>query len=185
MASERQIAANRRNASRSTGPSSPAGKKRAGQNAYRHGLTLRISNAVMTREIEMLARKIAGPAVDHATLEFARTAAEAEYELARVRRIRLKLIERATAPDALEHFGSHEPRDARFRNSPSGRALRELSGSAEPSATMSCTESERSAEAIRQLLPDLLKLDRYENRAAARRNRSLRDVWGKKFKVHT
>jgi hypothetical protein len=42
MASERQIAANRRNARKSTGPRSGAGKKRASRNAYRHGLTLSI-----------------------------------------------------------------------------------------------------------------------------------------------
>jgi len=40
MASERQIAANRRNARKSSGPHSGAGKKRASRNAYRHGLTL-------------------------------------------------------------------------------------------------------------------------------------------------
>ena len=37
MASERQIAANRRNAQKSTGPRSVEGKKRASRNAYRHG----------------------------------------------------------------------------------------------------------------------------------------------------
>ena len=39
MTTERQIAANRANAKRSTGPKSRAGKARASQNAYRHGLT--------------------------------------------------------------------------------------------------------------------------------------------------
>jgi hypothetical protein len=38
MMSERQLRANRRNAQKSTGPKSRVGKKRAGQNAYRHGL---------------------------------------------------------------------------------------------------------------------------------------------------
>ncbi len=39
MASEAQIAANRRNAQKSTGPKSEAGKAKAAQNALRHGLT--------------------------------------------------------------------------------------------------------------------------------------------------
>ena len=39
MGSERQIAANRRNAQNSTGPRSAAGKRRAIRNSYRHGLT--------------------------------------------------------------------------------------------------------------------------------------------------
>jgi hypothetical protein len=44
MASEGQIAANRRNARKSTGPRSSGGRKRASRNAYRHGLTLSISS---------------------------------------------------------------------------------------------------------------------------------------------
>jgi hypothetical protein len=38
MASAKQIAANRRNAARSTGPRTLSGKKRASMNAIRHGL---------------------------------------------------------------------------------------------------------------------------------------------------
>jgi hypothetical protein len=38
MASEKQIAANRRNAQRSTGPKTEAGKERASRNALCHGL---------------------------------------------------------------------------------------------------------------------------------------------------
>ena len=41
MASEKQIAANRRNAANSTGPNTPNGKLQSRQNAVRHGLTAR------------------------------------------------------------------------------------------------------------------------------------------------
>lgn len=40
MASEKQIAANRRNAQRSTGPRTAAGKSVSSRNAFRHGLSL-------------------------------------------------------------------------------------------------------------------------------------------------
>jgi hypothetical protein len=61
MASERQIAANRRNARKSTGPRSNAGMKRASRNAYRHGLTLSItSTAASAKQLDNLVRKIAG-----------------------------------------------------------------------------------------------------------------------------
>ena len=39
MTSDRQVAANRRNAARSTGPRTASGKLRSRRNAYRHGLT--------------------------------------------------------------------------------------------------------------------------------------------------
>ena len=61
MASEGQLAANRRNARKSTGPRSGAGKTRASRNAYRHGLTLSItSTAEYAKQLETLVRKIAG-----------------------------------------------------------------------------------------------------------------------------
>jgi hypothetical protein len=101
MASERQIAANRRNARKSTGPRSCAGMKRASRNAYRHGLTPR-SFSTVTRITRFLNAFYPG---------------------------------RVTLP---------KPIDA--------------------SATMPSQEPERSAEAIRRVLPELRRLDRYERR---------------------
>ena len=104
MASERQIAANRRNARKSTGPRSGAGSKRASRNAYRHGLTLSItSTAAYAKQRDKLARKIAGNTDDAISLECALQIAQAELELARVRRAKVALIERASA------FGELDP----------------------------------------------------------------------------
>ena len=104
MASERQIAANRRNARKSTGPRSGAGRKRASRNAYRHGLTLSItSTAAYAKQLDKLVRKIAGDTEDAIMLERARAIAQAELELARVRRAKVALIERASA------FGELDP----------------------------------------------------------------------------
>ena len=144
MASERQIAANRANARKSSGPRSSAGKSRASSNAYRHGLSLSFGpNAPLAPQLETLARKIAGNAVDAITLERAREIAQAEFDLARVRRAKVALIESARACVAADRppMPPHDP--------------------------------DRSAEAIRRVLPELRKLERYERRAAARRDRAV------------
>ena len=61
MATERQIAANRLNARKSTGPRSIAAKERASRNAYRHGLTLSLpSDAGTAKRLDEFARKLAG-----------------------------------------------------------------------------------------------------------------------------
>src|ERR1700730_14361095 len=112
MASERQIAANRRNAGKSTGPRSSSGKKRASQNAFRHGLTRRLSSAEFDRGVETLARQIAGDTEDKIKIELARDAAAAELELARVKRVKVALVERVAAFgrfDVPERFAS--PKD--------------------------------------------------------------------------
>jgi hypothetical protein len=45
-----------------------------------------------------------------------------------------------------------------------------------PLATMPIQEPERSVEGIRRALPELIKLYRYESRAAARRDRAVREL---------
>jgi hypothetical protein len=178
MASERQIAANRRNARNSTGPRSGAGKKRASRNAYRHGLTLSIaSTAAFAKQLDKLVREIAGDSKDAIMLERAREIAQAELDLARVRRAKVALIERACT------FGELEPPQVlssvtqiiRFVNAlDRGRLI--VPKSIDGSATMPSQEPDRSAEAVRRVLPELRKLDRYERRAAARRNRAVLDL---------
>jgi hypothetical protein len=147
VASERQIAANRANAGKSSGPRSLAGKSRASSNAYRHGLSASVgTNASLAPQLEALARKIAGNAVDAITLERAREIAQAEFDLARVRRAKVCLIESARACAAAD------------------RPL------------MPPQDPDRSAEAVRRVLPDLRKLERYERRAATRRDRAVFNV---------
>ena len=178
MASERQIAANRRNAGKSSGPRSGPGKKRASRNAYRHGLTLSItSTAAFAKQLDKLARKIAGDAHDAVTLERALRIAQAELELARVRQAKVSLIVRASA------FGEIDPPQAfstvtqikRFFNAlDRGRLI--LPKPSDSSATMPSQEPYRSAEAIRRVLRELCRLDRYERRAAAQRERAVFDL---------
>jgi hypothetical protein len=180
MASERQIAASRRNARKSTGPRSGAGRKRASRNAYRHGLTLSItSTAAFAKQLDKLARKIAGDSQDAITLERARAIAQAELDLARVRRAKVALIERASA------FGEFDPPQLTVTQiirilrafDRGGRLI--VPKPIDSSATMPSQEPDRSAEAVRRVLPELRKLDRYERRAAALRERAVRSLYGR------
>jgi hypothetical protein len=146
MAADRQIAANRRNACRSTGPRSRGGKKRASRNAYQHGLSLGVETFV--REVERLARKIAGDSADNALMmEHATAVAETELDVARVRRAKVALLDRLAA-------------------------LQEFEGS----VSMATQELRASVEAVRRALSELLKLDRYARRAASRRDRAIRNL---------
>ena len=161
MASERQIAANRRNARKSTGPRSGAGRKRASRNAYRHGLTLSInSTAAFAKQLDTLVRKIAGDSEDAIVLERARAIAQAELDLARVRRAKLALIERASA------FGELDPPQLtvaqliRIANAFDRGKLTIVPKPIDALVTMPSQEPDRSAEAIRRVLPELRKLER-------------------------
>jgi hypothetical protein len=165
MATERQIAANRRNARKSTGPRSRAGKKRAGRNAYRHGLSYGV--AAFAKHVEALAQKIAGRGADGITLEIARSVARAEFELAQIRRVKVALIAR------MSEFGEFKV---------SSPLPWDLNAPAAPQ--MPSSEPEHSAEAMRRALPELLKLDRYEQRAIARRDRAGRQFSVRKALIH-
>jgi hypothetical protein len=177
MPSERQIAANRRNARKSTGPRSGAGRKRASHNAYRHGLNLSItSTAAFAKQLHKLVREIVGNTKDTVILERGRAVAQAEFEIAQVRRAKVALIERAAA------FGQLDPprvfstvsQFIRLFNSLDRGQVASFPEPVDSSALMPSQEPYRSAEAIRRVLSELRKLDRYEWRAAGRRDQAVR-----------
>ena len=180
MATERQIAANRRNARKSTGPRSSAAKRRTSRNAYRHGLTLSLtSSAAFAKRLDEFARKIAGDSKSEIILQLARAAAEAELDLARIRQIKVALIECVSALGALDApqvFGSLAEDIRKLKSILSGRAPPILPDPIDPLATMPTEEPEHTAEAVRRTLPELVKLGRYECRAASRRDRAIREI---------
>jgi hypothetical protein len=119
----------------------------------------------------MRARKIAGNSDDALTLEAAREIVQAELDLAQVRRAKVSLIERARA------FGTAD------RPQGSVSSVDDvLNAAVEPGRAMSDPMASaplmppRSAQASRQVLPALGRLDRYERRAAARRDRAVIDL---------
>jgi hypothetical protein len=105
MASEKQIAANRANALKSTGPRTSAGRATSSRNAYRHGLS--VPMAPDSEQVESLAQAIAGEtageeqpeAARQDQLEAARALAEAQLELKRIREAKV-----AATPTGLDQM---------------------------------------------------------------------------------
>jgi len=138
MTSAKAIAANRRNAQRSTGPRTAEGKRKvAANNALRHGLAISVPDAAMSATVARIAEVLAGPGAAPGKLALVMPIAEAQAEVLRARNMRVAPLNLAAAS---------------------------LSG------------PDSQAEAIYQSLETLTRLDRYERRAMARRNRALCDL---------
>jgi hypothetical protein len=89
MATAKQVAANRANAARSTGPRTPAGRAKSSRNAFRHGLSLSLPRDLTTAtEIDRLARAFAGNNPSAQQLMAASEFATVHCELTRIRALR-------------------------------------------------------------------------------------------------
>src|SRR3981189_249275 len=94
MSSEAKIAANRRNAQKSTGPRSNAAKARTRRNACLHGLAITLQfDCAMGAQIDEVAGAFTA-SNGAANSEVARDAAQAHLEILRVRQARVELINR-------------------------------------------------------------------------------------------
>jgi hypothetical protein len=147
MATERQILANRQNASNSTGPRSKAGKDRASHNSTRHGLSRAAVFSASDREwIERFALDAARGNQSALALELARSAAVFHLDLARIRNVRAKITEDLRTD--LDRLKSEN-----------------FSGLSQPLAEYP------------EHLVQLKRIDRYERRAASRRDKALRAIF--------
>ena len=96
MTSDRKTKANRANARVSTGPNTVNGRARSAQNAFRHGLSLPVhSDQVLSKQVQALARLIAGSNASAHVQMLARQVAEAEVDLRRVRLASHQLLSQA------------------------------------------------------------------------------------------
>ena len=89
MASEKQIAASRANARRSTGPRTALGKLKASRNAFRHGLSIPLqSNHAGSEEIHALVKALVEGDTSEVKLLAANNVALVQLEHARIRKTR-------------------------------------------------------------------------------------------------
>src|SRR3974377_2263601 len=100
MASEKQIAANRANAKKSTGPKTAAGKLKSSRNAFRHGLSGPFPpDPTASAKIDSLASVLAGEQTSEDRLESVTDFARAQVELLRIRSIRSEQLARIDLND--------------------------------------------------------------------------------------
>jgi hypothetical protein len=93
MASEKQVAANRANAMRSTGPKTAAGKLKASRNAFRHGLSgPPTCDSVTAAKMDAIARALAGEKTTEDRVTSAADFARAQLELLQIRSIRTERL---------------------------------------------------------------------------------------------
>jgi hypothetical protein len=176
MISERKVAANRKNAQRSTGPRTVQGKARSRQNALRHGLAIPVqSEPNLSAEAGRLAQALAGQNSDGTK---ARSLAFTDLELRRVDRVRnlvLDLITSCFPPDAPSspHIIENNARHPIERTC-LGKSWHKL---ASESARFSEPQNQlRHPDAVLRALAMLENLERYQRRALSRRNRALQDL---------
>jgi hypothetical protein len=205
MTSEKKIAANRINARKSRGPRTAAGKARVSFNAFQHGLAaLKHLDPTLSRDIDLIARAMCGDDINPLLFEQAVVIAESEMVLRCIRVERVAMIERlrdiAAAPlvkrdNRTARAKGHEtervalepmrvqlgamPQDE--RTTPHHAHDREA---AELALNPTPLEERDEVDAMREAIPDLNRLTRYERQALSRHKRALRRFMDVKFKRH-
>jgi hypothetical protein len=184
LTSDCQQRANHANAKSSTGPRSAAGKARAAQNAFRHGLNVPVrSDPSLAPEIEAMARGISGHYADDETMEWARRIAEAQFDLNRVRSRRKVLITQLLIDphflpryiNRLRFWAMHLALGTRFRVLPIEADRFGVHKFKELFRPMPPESEEKFATILRQKTSELATLDRYERRALSRRKVAIRN----------
>lgn len=176
MTSARQLAANRSNAARSTGPRTRAGKIRAARNALRHGLAVKRAD-LGSPEIEKITRLMTGKRPDSSVRNYARDAAFAQLDILTVRAVRVALFQSIGADSSFAQKSGRffsGKRHAYFERKLSERLHQDPQ--LRRSMTHQAKEIELAPEPFAEAAKALLRLDRYEKRAFGRRARAFRQL---------
>jgi hypothetical protein len=97
MSSAARKAANRRNAQKSTGPRSTAGKVRTRYNALRHGLSIPAAlDPAAADRVKELTHALDQVSTGYGEYDCARLAAEAQVDVERVRQAKVAIVNKAT-----------------------------------------------------------------------------------------
>jgi hypothetical protein len=109
----------------------------------------------------------------------ARQVAETQLALERVQRVKIAFIERTAAFGRLEQRKLFPDEMAWMALSYLGVRLGNIQPkcAVDPLPAMPAEEPARTTEAVRRSLPDLIRLDRYDRRAIARRDRAVRRLF--------
>jgi hypothetical protein len=178
---QRKRDANRRNALLGRGPKTAAGKARVARNAHRHGLSAPdLWEATVCHQVEALARRICPPGAGDAGREahllgLARRIAEAQVDLARVRRARLDLIASRFADPNYRTSKGLMGRIAMLRTA---GELQMRGEPVPPDMAQAILHRPQGAAKfaviIAELSPQLIAMDRYERCARSRRRQAVR-----------
>ena len=172
-----RLEANRRNASRSTGPKSPKGKARAARNSFRHGLSLP-PGPEWSRSIRILARRIAGTDRSATNLAAARRVAEAQIQIVRVRNERVERLREAREDPSYQPSNTiHMSQKLaillleRLRD---GRGTPETQRMVEQLIAWPFRDAQQRSATVQELTAMFDSLDRYQGRALSRHKSAVR-----------
>ena len=190
MTSDKQRAANRLNAQRSTGPRSAAGKRASRSNALRHGLSTRLGNDPgRDVRVEAMAKIIAGPDGSPGALHYARIAADTTLQIQNIRAKRTAMME----PSVREREVFSWAMPARVRWQRSRRSILSPISRVKRNPEDETLESrmplpplqrippipsgpEAEVEILGRFIGQAAKLDRYEAEQLARRRKAIREL---------
>jgi hypothetical protein len=127
MTSLKQIAANRKNALKSTGPITAQGKARVSRNALRHGLSISANRAsVGSADVEELALLLVGDAASRTEIDLARAVVAAQLDLDRIHCEKQLVLTSGVSPPEIKAIRLLDRYERRAK-SRRKRALSELS----------------------------------------------------------